>query len=105
MENSNSIIPDEVILPPTDNIAVNAAKKIKLRGRRRRQRKRPMFNYPDLLQTKERIRECQLRDVSISPYVRYLETGELPMKDSEAREVLLSIESYLIEDGVLFHLL
>ena len=87
------------------NAARQKTPRIKLRGKRHQQRKRPLFSYPDIKWTKERIRECQLRDKSITPYMKYLEIGELCEDDTLAREIVLSADSYVIEDGVLYHIL
>ena len=93
---------------PTSN--VNAARekppRLKIGGEKRHQhRKRHLFNYPDIKWTNERIREYQLRDKQIFPYMKYLEAGELCKEDSKAREVVLLVNSYVIEEGVLYHIL
>ena len=42
---------------------------------------------------------------SPSPIIRYLEDNVLPLDDKLARQILLSSESYLIHQGVLYHIL
>ena len=40
-----------------------------------------------------------------APYIKYLETGELSKDDSLAHDIVLSADAYLLEHGVLYHIL
>ena len=109
--NAEKLIQDEDILPPsaiideTEELKTNAIKKTKLRGRRIKPNKRPLFVYPDIHWTKERLRESQLKDKHCKPVMMFIEKKELPQSDREAREITFSAESYIIEDGILYHIL
>ena len=47
----------------------------------------------------------QRQDPDLVPIIQYLETAELPLDDSEARFLLLQIDSYYLDDnGILCHL-
>ena len=112
---SDQLVSDDAILPPEDylfssdpEVQLNAVQpkqpRTKLRGKRFRYQ-RPPYKYPDVKWTREKIRECQLRDKHIAPFIKYLEEWELDEDDKLAREVVLSCESYFCELGVLYHIL
>ena len=41
----------------------------------------------------------------ICPYIKYLEQGILPVNDLEAREIVLSSDSYVLQEGISFNIL
>ena len=111
----DNLVSDDAILPPEGNMfnpevcnPVNAVKqkqpRTKLRGKRFKMH-RPPYKYPDVKWTMERIRECQLRDKAVAPFLKYLETWEVDEDDKMTKEVLRTSDSYVTESGVLYHLL
>ena len=49
------------------------------------------------------LRERQCKDTHLKPMIDYLETGNLPQDEKQARELVLSKELFTMEDDVLYH--
>lgn len=102
---------DEVILPDVEEHSVNVAdfnfraRRTRLKGKKVKVEERQVIRLPEIQWTKEKVRACQLADENCGPLIKYLEDGTLPEEKAQAREVVLSSEAYLLEDGILYHLL
>ena len=106
-KNPVELVPDETIFPPvvtTANAGKRETNKVKLRGRRRLQN-RPVFVLPTTDWSLADVRNQQLQDPKVKPYIHYLEKGDLPEDDNEARKLLLSKDAFILEKGILYHLL
>ena len=56
--------------------------------------------------SQEKIRQEQMRDTVLGPYIDYLIQGELPESDKAARKLVLEANDYFLdENGVLKHLI
>lgn len=114
MSNPDTLVADDEILPPLDDHAqtVNAAKKNqasnsknrRFASKRRNKPQRPVYKYPDIAWTLDRVQECQRADENINNIVLYIEQGVLPTDDAKAREILLSADGYVLEEGLLYHI-
>ena len=49
------------------------------------------------------LREEQRLDKYTSKIIQYLEQGTLPENNSEAREILLKVDNFFLDDGILYH--
>ena len=103
---------DDIMFPQDPvKLKANAAgikfqgRRVRLKGKRTVPKPTPVFKYPDLIWTSERVQECQRKDPNCEPIISYLENGILPKKDSEARQILLTSDAYHIEKDILYHLL
>ena len=117
-ENNGPVVTDEEILPPLEesleveehvNVSRNKRSKTprsrKMSKRRLKQLERPVFKYPDINWSTDRIQECQADDADLKDLIAYLKSGQLPPDDSTARDIVLSADQYVMEDGVLYRLL
>ena len=111
----DALVDDEEILPPLDSggeLIANAVKRKRknkpnprrFASKRRNKPQRPTYKYPDILWTPDRVQECQRADENINNMITYIEHNKLPADDTKAKEVLLSAESYVVDDGLLYHL-
>ena len=48
------------------------------------------------------LRERQCKDTHLKPIIDYLETGDLPQDEKQARELVISKELFIMEDDVLY---
>ena len=48
------------------------------------------------------LRERQCKDTHLKPMIDYLETGNLPQGEKQARELVLRKELFTMEDDVLY---
>ena len=114
MSNPDTLVADDEILPPLDSEVhganavrqkqTNKSNARRFASKRRNKPQRPRYKYPDIAWTQDRVKECQRADVNINNIITYMEHKTLPANDSEAREILLSADSYLLEEGVLYHI-
>ena len=59
----------------------------------------------NVLSSVQRLHSLQRQDPDLAAIIQYLEDAQLPLGNSEARTLLLSIDSYYLdESGILFHL-
>lgn len=52
-----------------------------------------------LIETANEQNKC----LDCQPFIRYLESGELPENDKDARKLVIEISEYALHDGLLFH--
>ena len=50
------------------------------------------------------IKTLQNQDPSLSDLINYLQTEQLPAQDNKARSLLLTVNYFFMEDGILYHL-
>ena len=68
-------------------------------------RVRQLLQYHLQVLKRKKFFELQRRDPRVSLMISYLETGELPENDIEARSIVLTADRYcLSEDEILYHL-
>ena len=59
----------------------------------------------NVISSVQRLHTLQRQDADLSVIIQYLEESQLPLDNSQARSLLLSIDSYYLdENGILFHL-
>ena len=107
VKNDQELVNDDTIFPPElekVNVVKKKSSQIRLRGRRRINTK-PVFTLPSTDWNPIEVRKQQLQDPKIKDYITYFENGDIPDEDNEARKVLLSKDAYVMNDGVLYHLL
>ena len=63
---------------------------------------RPKLVFPTSQWTLEDLRKHQLNDESTGHMMRYIQEGTLPENEIEAREILLSHDQYVVNNGVLY---
>ena len=52
----------------------------------------------------ERIKELQHQDPALTDLINYFEQGDIPEGSISARRIMATVEDYLFEEGVLYHL-
>ena len=52
----------------------------------------------------DRIKTLQRQDPLLSDLISYLESDQLPPSNKIARSLLLTIDDYFMEDGILYHI-
>ena len=52
----------------------------------------------------DRVKELQQRDPSLQELINYFTTGEIPEDATSARNLMATINDYLLEEGILYHL-
>ena len=110
---SDQLVTDEEILPPltceynSTTPKVNASRKVRqtIKSKKAKPKPRPVYTYPDLDWSVERLQECQRRDRDVMEMIEYLQQGKLPADDKRAREVLLTNDNYVLENDILYRLL
>ena len=50
------------------------------------------------------LKTLQTQDPSLSDLINYLQTEQLPAQDTKARSLLLTVNDFFMEDGILYHL-
>ena len=115
MSNPDTLVADDDILPPTEDDEVGKANVVRRKQstkpnnrrfavKRRNKPQRPVYKYPDISWTLDRVQECQRADQNINNIVMYIEQGTLPTDDAKAREILLTADNYVLDEGLLYHI-
>ena len=105
----DELVQDDEILPP---LQANAARRKKAappktakRTRKNKTKQRPVYKYPDIEWTPQRVAECQQKDLLIKGIVEYQAQSILPDDDKLLKEVIAESPNYVTEDGILFYVL
>ena len=80
-------------------------RRTRLKGQRTKQDFQPRIKLPEVEWSKDKIRECQLKDKNAGPMIHYFEKEVLAEDSKKAKEILLSCDTYFLEGGILYHLL
>ena len=108
VSNPQQLVEDDQILPPLHSNAAKKRKPTPRKARKTRKNKtqqRPIYTYPDIEWTTERVRECQRKDPLIKGIIEYQTTGTIPKDDHLLREVTAESPRYITDDGILFYVL
>ena len=102
----DDIFPSSCAVTTRSAGAEDKSKKIKtvVASRAALEKKRRKIVYPTTEWTLENLRKHQMNDEWNRQMIRYLEDRKLPDSDARAREVLLSNDQYVMNNGVLYKL-
>ena len=93
---TKKVVPNQLTRKPSPN---------RMRGRRTTTHTQPVIQYPTITWSTEHIRTCQRKDPKTLHIINYLEDDLLPDDDKLAREILLTSSEYLLDNGILYHVL